>query len=61
MKVCSCAPLGGRMGGEMEGDCNQNMAPFFASGPLPVLPHAGFEDLAGVEVGVLAGPHVLAS
>jgi len=34
------------------------MASFVALAPFPVLPHAGFEHLVGVEVGVLAQDRV---
>ena len=42
------------MGGEIAGDRDQNVAPFVALAPFPILSHAGFEHLVGVEVGILA-------
>src|SRR5262249_28392207 len=46
--------FGGRMGGDVAGDCNQDMAPLGALAPFSILLHAGLKHLVCVELGVLA-------
>ena len=46
------------MRGEITGDRDQDVASFVALPPFPVLPHAGFEHLVGVEMSVLAQDRV---
>ena len=42
------------MGGEVAGDCDQDMAAFFAPAPFPVLPHTGLEHLISMKICILA-------
>ena len=46
--------LGRRMGSEIAGYRYQDVAPFVAFAPSPMLLHAGLEHLVAVKVGVLA-------
>ena len=44
----------GRMGGDVAGDCDQDVTPRRALIPLPILLHASLKHLVGMELGVLA-------
>jgi hypothetical protein len=46
-------PFSRRMGGNVAGNCDQNLMPRRAPTPLPVLLHASLKHLIGMEFGVL--------
>jgi hypothetical protein len=46
--------FGGRMGGDVAGQCDQDVSPRRALTPLPILLHASLEHLVRVELGILA-------
>ena len=48
------SPFGRRMGGKISGDGKQDEPAFGAIPPFPILPHARFEQLIGVELRILA-------